>query len=269
MKTYTRKPAYRKKRFVRKPLKSRKTLTKKPYAVATRAYVKKMIHNNIENKKAQDYKANESLNTALNPGAPATIFLLPKLLQGITGGSSTGRIGNEIRLVKGIISGFVNIRPYNASTNHLCTQLVKIWLLSYKPENATTTAQIDWAKYFEVGNTAAGFQTDPLDMLLNVNKDLFIVHETREFKLGTASQSSLTNGTAGQYFDNSPMTQKFYFNWGKYCKTKLKYDDNVSDQPTNRNFFICFQSVNADGSATNNKTPCEFHYVNNMEYEDA
>lgn len=250
-----------------KTVKKRPAIAKK--AVATKAYVKKMIHSNIENKKAQDYAVNQPLATALNPGAPSTVFLLPKLSQGVTGGSATGRIGNEVKLTKGIISGMVNLLPYNAQTNPLCAQMVKIWLLSYKPQNVSTTADIEFSKFFEVGNTAAGFQTDPLDMLLQVNKDLFTLHETRQFRLGNTSQGSLTNSGAGQWYDNSSTSRKFYFNWGKYCKTKLKYDDNVSTTVTNRNFFICFQSVNMDGSATSNKTPCEYHYVNNMEYEDA
>lgn len=258
------------KRSNRRPLRN-KTVKKRASnnKLATRSYVKRMIHTNIENKKAQDYAVNQGLATAVNPGAPKTIFLLPKLSQGVTGGSTTGRLGNEVRLTKGVITGRVNILPYNATSNPLCTQLVKIWLLSYKPQNVTTTSDVEWSKFFEVGNTAAGFQSDPLDMMLQVNKDLFVVHEIRQFKVGSTSQSSLTNSGALQYYDNSPMSKGFYFNWGKYCKTKLKYDDNVSTSPTNRNFMLVFQSVNADGSATDNKTPCEFHYVNNMEYEDA
>jgi len=62
------------------------------------------------------------------------------------------------------------------------------------------------------------------------------------------------------------MSVPFSFSYGKHCKT-LKFDDS-GPVPTNRNMFIVFQAVSANGASGGGYIPAEYHYTNRVDYED-
>ena len=69
------------------------------------------------------------------------------------------------------------------------------------------------------------------------------------------------------YFDNSPMSVPFQFNFGRKLG-KLVYDEDTT-YASNRNMFIVFQVVAANGSNSGGQIMAEYHYTTRVEYEDA
>lgn len=210
------------------------------------------------------YGANNSISTCQPGGVPAGLNLIPILSQGTT---NSTRVGNEIRVTSAYAKGIVNILPYNATSNVLSTPvLVKIWLAYSRKIVATTLGLTDiGSTFFEVNSGNTGFQGNALDMILSPNKDNWVVLDTREFELGATYASSTGPVGTGGYFDNSKMSMPFLFDYGKHLST-LMYDDNNTGC-TNKNLFLVFQVVYADGSSTS-ITPAEVHYNIRVEYVD-
>lgn len=248
--------------YKRKPY--QKTKATKGVSLAVKKFVKRTIHRNIENKTMVFYGANNNISCA-QLTTPTAVNLIPT--QGL-GTSNSTRIGNEITLVKSYIKGYVNLLPYNATTNPLMAPLwVKMWVASSKVVNSNLITSTDVASaFFNTGASTSGFQGNTLDMLLPVNTDSWTIHATKNFKIGLANAWNASSvGIA--YGDNSTMSKPFYFNIRKFIKAPLKYNDSVN-VCSNKNLFLIIQVVNADGTSSA-LTPAEYHYCMEHIYEDA
>lgn len=242
-------------------------LGKKRIPLRFKRYVKRAIHRNMENKCRINYAANQPITTG-----DSTTMTYPLINAVGQNTSDDTRIGNSIRIVKGIYKGCVNLLPYNATTNPQPLPCwVKIWVVR-DLKNAGQLSTMDSAafgRFFRGNGTALGFQSNVLDTTLEVNKDSFRVLYSKMFKLGNSysySGGSPTNGAS--YFDNSPSAKHFSFNWGKWVKKQVKFDDNAS-YAQNANLYIVYQCIACEGSSSSGKQLVEFHYTNTMEYEDA
>jgi len=253
-----------KKRNVRRPRKKmagkRKTVSK-----SVKSYVKKIISSNVEDKMYNQYVTNTGI-TSVAAVTPTNLFLLPQITQGLTTGT---RIGNSIKIKRATTSVIVNLLPYNVTTNFLSAPiLVRVFLIASKFYMGTTFNTSNPASnLFSVSGGNVGPSNSPIDMLLPFNTDLFTIYGEKQFKIGASSATSAGLISTGAYFDNSSMSKKVTFNWGNKFKSAIKFDDN-SGIPSNRNLFLAFVCCNADGSATSS-TPCEYHLVNTVVYEDA
>jgi len=227
---------------------------------AVKQYVKRALGREVERKVISSYAVNQPIMTAIAT-TPTTLSLVPSPIQGI---GKSQRIGNEILVKKATISGYVNLLPYNNTTNTLVAPvMVKMWLFSSKQINTNNVSLTGIANnFFDVINSAIGFQGNMLDLLLTLNKDAYTIHATKQFKLGLTNNPS--NVTVGS--DNSSFSQKFSFSYGKHLG-KLKYDD-TSTIATNKNLFLAFQAVYPDGS-TAAISVAEHHWVTRIEYTDA
>lgn len=242
----------------------KKSVGKKHVSLAIKKYVKRTIHSNLEKKISTFYGANLSINSQTAQNNFQSI--VPQLSQGT---NDSQRIGNQVNITKGMIHGYVNILPYNATSNTLSTAvMVKIWICKYKKTNQASfaTAYNTNTDFFDVGSTNIGFQSNMLDMVLTCNKDDWIWYNTKTFKIGASNATASGQVGSGGYYDNSPMTHAFSFNFGKHLK-KLHFND-TDVIPTNTNLFIVFQAVYADGSSSA-LNPAEYHFVSRVEYEDA
>lgn len=250
---------YRFKRSYRK--RTTKTAKRTPKTtskmVATRGYVKRLIHSNVENK-TQQYIG---LNQSISPLTGFSLNILPQLSQGT---NQVNRIGNEVTVKKGIIRGLVNLLPYNSVTNPLCIQRVRVMVLSMKEDNGGVLSTTGIWQY---GSSALDLQANLGDTMYGINKDKFVKYYDKTFVLGSPSQSSLTNNLAGQHFSNDKFQVPFYCDFSKHIKSKLKYNDSTTIC-TNRNMFLWITSVNADGTATA-VTPAEAHVFLDLQFEDA
>jgi len=233
--------------------------------------VKSVLFREMESKLYTAQAANIDIITT-QTSIPVYKNLTPILAQGIT---NSTRVGNLVDVTSAFITGRINIKPYNVTTNPTPPPvLVKMWLLSNKVNNTDVLsgAGINISSgFFDINSSALGMQGSVLDTLLTVNRDVFTVHSSKIIKLGTSSP-----GTAGNlpvlvtaYADNSPMSVPFYFSFGKYLR-KLKYDD-INTVCTNKNLFLVFQCISADGttSSTNTLAMAEYHYALRINYKDA
>jgi len=260
-KNYRRKPAARAPR--RKY--ARRVYKKKPSLVKT---IKQVIHSQIENKKRNDYAANQSLSYAGSLTNPTYINLTPIPSLGT---SSAGRIGNTIRVVKGQIRGFVNVLPHNATSNtQIAPIMIKMWLCRRVKDNCNIglPGTNDFANFFEAGNTSIGFQSNMLDMMLYNNPNYWTVYSTKTVTLQNNYYSGATPPTTSIHGTNYKVSAPFSFRFEKHLGV-CKFND-ASTYPQNKELFLVFQPVYADGSSSMSAlTLAEVHYTTDLEYEDA
>lgn len=251
----------------------RSGLRRKKVSKSVKRYVKRTIHRQIENKEFLDYFSNmtiQTLSSGTNVGNNCR-NLLPLPAQGT---NTHQRVGSAIKVVRGVIKGHINIKPYDAATNPQGTPLLgKIWIFrdlavtQMQPiQGGSYTTYFD--NFFRGNGTSLPFQGTPLDIDLPINDDLFRVVATKTFKIGASNATATGQVGSGGYFDNSPMSIPFYFNWGKYCKKVIKFNDGGS-YPQNANLYIVCQVVRADGASSGSYQMAEWHMVNHSKYEDA
>lgn len=246
---------------------TKKRFSKKPKVSQTiKKYVKKAIHTNIENKMFTGYNSNQPISTVNGSNVPQYVSLAPAIALGMT---VQNRIGNEIRIVKGQARIVVNLLPYALLSNTaIVPLLVRVIFFSLKQSNTNALTSTFTNNFWQVGSTSVGPQGNILDMLYTPNKELMTVYKDTKFRIGASYVTSTSPVTSNGYYDNSPMTKSLTFNWGKYFKRKIKYDD-TSTVSVNANLFAIFFCVAADGSTSGAQVSAEYHHVNYVEYEDA
>ena len=248
---------YPKPRATRKPRSTRAT-TKPRVSQAVKRYVKRSIHSNIENQTKSVVYLNNAVPSATGYSQP----LIPVLTQG--GTDVEKRRGNEISLRGGYVKGYVNLLPFNGTTNPQSTVHVRMMIVSMKDENVGT---FDATNIWQFGNSSLGVQNNIGDCLYQVNKDLYTVYEQKTVTLGATSLTNTVSTFPPNIMSNLKSTIPFYFNWGKHFKQKLKYNDSDSTC-TNRNCFLFVTASYADGSGLA-LSPVEVHFLNQYDFEDA
>lgn len=245
----------------KRPYKKRAAKRTAGVGKAVKQYVKRALGKEIEMKNWINYGVNQAINTAIAT-TPTYVNLTPTPPQGIT---KSTRIGNEVIVKRAVISGYVNLLPYNNTTNLLVAPvMVKMWLCSARQLNTNNLALTGIANnFFDVVSSSVGFQGNMLDMLLTPNKEVWKIHATKQFQLGLTNNPS--NPTVGS--DNSKFSHKFSFSFAKHLG-KLKWDDSTSNIVTNRNLFLVFQPVYPDGS-TAAISVAEYHHNTRIDYHDA
>lgn len=259
------------KRFLRRPRRKilrRKGLGRKRVSKVVKKYVKSQIHRQIENKERILYAANQSITTS--DRATTTWPLLAGWSQGT---DNYTRIGNAIKIVKGIFKFTVNLLPYDATNNNLIQPTwVRVMVVKDLKNSGQLTSMDSsaFARIFRGNGTGLGFQGNCLDMTLPVNQDYFRVVYSKIFKLGCSGVYNVSpvSANVNSFQDNSPAAKMMTINYGKWCRKLLKFDDG-NTQVINDNLYFVIQPVAADGTATAGKIPIEFHYTNICEYEDA
>jgi len=252
------------KKGVKRPYRRAAKRTGKSSAKYITTICKKVISKAAENKAWFNYGTNIQISNT-NLGTPVYLNLLPSLTQSV---GKSGRVGNEIKVKSGFVRGHINILPYNVTTNPSPPPVyVKIWLVASKTVNTNLFQNTPAStSFFDVVNSSLGFQGNMLDIDWTINKDLFTLYASKTVKLGASFSHSTGPVSYNSYFDNSPMSVPFSFSFGKHVKT-LKYDDTTT-VPTNRNMFLVWQAVNADGSSPTGNVPAEYHYSIRVDYED-
>ena len=228
--------------------------------------IKSSIEKRIEKKFFTDYATNFSIVSAAS-STPTYRSLLPLVAQGA---AKSQRIGNEIHVKKAILNVAVNLLPSQSTTNNTTMPCyVKIWILKYKLENTTNfNSTVSASNFFETNNSSVPFQGSMLDVLLDVDSDLFEVVATRMCKLGTTSYYSAGLTTFPGYLDNSPMSKTFSIDVTKGFPKTIKYNDNASTTPTNCNLFVVWQAVSCSGVSVSGQSMAEYHIGYRVEYTD-
>lgn len=232
-----------------------------------RAYVKRAIHSHIEDKVVFNNNVNQVVSMISGSTPPGFSCIPSNLSQGV---GVQNRVGNSIKCTGGTIDMYVNLLPYNATTN---PQPCPVWIRALLVSNrvlqgvslGTTNASND---FFDYNNGITGLQQNIRDITLPINTDNWIVWDDQRRKLGYSSviaASTVQNTVA--FCDSSPFSVQIKFDYGQYLKSAIKFSDAVNT-PTNKNMYVIVLAAYADGTTTG-ISPAEFHYQNTFKFEDA
>jgi len=261
------KRSYRKKRGAPKKRNYKK---RGGVSLATKRYVKRTIHAQIEDKFNYVANSGERLATpAVNPGL-LTVSMIPytQITQGVGQGQ---RIGNTIRTKRVEFNFSIFPAPYNQSTNSQpVPQEVIMMFGKVKNSRAQQPIASDYAHIWQTGNTSTGPYSTLLDLLGSVNKDYFTVYKVCRFKVGYASSQGSGNTVADQFFANNDFKLNITkrMNITSMVPKIVKFNDGTA-QNTNDGLWMWAWCVNADGSFTAQYQPAEMAYTLNYTFEDA
>lgn len=251
----------------------RKTLKPKVSKVVKK-YVKAQLHRNMENKV---YIQASALNADVNrttTGLPTNINLLPQLTQDA---SQSGRIGNEVRVMRGSLDIMFALHPYSSTNTVAAPAYIKYWICKLAKQNpaaAPTNALPSNAcdDFFEAGSTSGGFLGDERDLVRTINKDTWTVYKSGMLRLGEVAGSTANTGGYTTNLSDSGMRVSYNLRiplTKKMLPTKLKYNDNDS-YVRNTNLWMLIQAVNPNSGVTQvSIIPAEMTYQLRIEYEDA
>lgn len=261
---------YRKRTNRRKPLRKptapkRTVRGKSTFAKRVQQVVTKMA----EKKQTTTTQINDGITTGDNTVLVKSIPLCPILSQG---SAENGRVGNTVNVKYGVISGYINMLPYNSITNTFPALKVRLMLVSYKNRNVSALSAPnlvvgDFDTFFDNGGNGVPFQGNIYDIMAPVNTQRFTLHAQRILELSlSGTNAAYTNTTAP--IQSGSFSKYFKFKFGKHLG-KLIFDDNVgSNYPTNKNLFLLIQPVTADGTARQAGPIAEVHYKIDTQYTD-
>lgn len=253
-------------KYAKKTYKPRKT-TKKTKTVSdtVKAYVKKAIHVQAENKIASNYKdSNLPLipygnSTALGITL-TTIVPLQDALNLSQGAGQGDRIGNSIRPRSFMLRGHI----IAASTENADSPILARMVIFKRKQDIEIPT--DLSDLFQSGNTSVAPTNLPTDMYLPLNKEDYIIYKERKFSVTRNDNDSFAsaNGTNLIQFFKQDLT--------KYIPKKLTYADAAVD-PTNCGIYLICLMCKADGSAfpaasVTGTTQLQLSYSVNLIYED-
>lgn len=258
------KRAYRKRRVSKKKASGRK--------VATRAYVKKILHREVENKSFISFGSGQLIKVQVN-SAPTLgdgfISLIPPV--GL-GNSSSARIGNKIKVLSSTLRLVFTMAPYNAVTNPYVPGVwVKIWIFRFKNANDRTPTTGEWQSFFKGNGSNIPFQGSQLDLTFPVETDIFDIKYTKTIWLTSTSNSANTVPNATSYgFATGKNSVMVNFNLTKHLGS-LIYNDTVTSSVQGKNLYMVCQPIYSQQnvSTANNFAPVLYTYTQTSIYEDA
>lgn len=120
---------------------------------------------------------------------------------------------------------------------------------------------------FDTGASNTGCQANIFDVSAYINDDSYELVSEKVVKLSSASGSTnIPSTTTGTIFDNGPASVPFRFDFGSKLGLCL-YNDS-STGCTNKNLFLVFQAVYANGASSGAGQLAEMNYAYRADYTD-
>jgi len=261
------KRSYRKKRGITKKRSYKK---RGGVSVATKRYIKRTIHSQIENKIESADTQNGFISSYYASTSLFTLTCIPytAIVQGLGQGD---RIGNVIKTRSCFMNYSIAPYQYDAVFNPIPRPcIVMVFFGKLKNSKPTAPTSSDYAKLYQTGNSSIGPYSTPLDLIKAFNKDYFTIYKVFQHKLGFAiNTNSGANVASASYANNDfklMITNKV--NLTKMCPKTLKFND-TTNTPTNDGLYMWALTVNADGVATTNTKVAQIWTSNTYTYEDA
>lgn len=251
----------------------RKPVTKaKGVSQAVARYVKTVLHKNIENK-VVNYKDQISfasyqaqLDLSVQPIYPSISVL--QIPQGVGQGQ---RCGNTIKTRRlGLKYTLFPIKQVpNEQNDQPTPQDVIVWIGYLKNNRQTEPSIVDFAAFFQEGNTAVSPVGNLWDLMSQVNTDLFTICKVFRHKVGNAIYTDYAGIKPSNYYSNND----YKLNCGmtvdltKYINKTIKFDDDslVSDT----GLYMWMTAVNADSTIDQFTTKVGMYWNLEYQYEDA
>lgn len=268
------KRGYAKRSRTRKPARRGRKYVKKSAGVTTavKAYVKRALGRNIENKKDWNSGANITVSNviAAQPYFQALNWQTAQQISGSYSNQGT-RVGNQLTVKRAILKGSLNMKPYDLTNNPLIKdQLVSVVVFKLRQyaNGINPTQTTYFSKMFQQGNTTAGILNTPLDHITPFNQDVAMIKAVRRFKMGFSSQATFTQPS--QQANNDFNYQKYFtIDLTRFYKKIQRFNDGTSDA-TNDNLFFMILTAPADNSAYSAPTgPLLLEWYWDATFEDA
>lgn len=266
---------YRKKRVAKRTYtkKSKKSSRKTPkVSNAVAAYVKKVVHKNIENKTVSDknylafdnYIAQPGMNCSpLMPGT--TTLVIPQ------GTGQSERVGNTITTRKLLLK--YCLYPVKQDTGLNPQPLPKevvVWIGYLKNNRMLQPGVTEFQRLFQDGNTASSPVGNLWDTMLPINSDLFHICRTFRHKMGNAVYTDYSGIKPSNYYINNDfkLNCNNVVDLTKYLNKTLKFDD--ATVICDSGLYMWTTAVNADGTTeTNAIYSVGMNWTLRFDYEDA
>jgi len=265
-----RKKSYKKRNY-------KKRIYKKPKVTqAIKAYVKRTIHTNQENKIAfiafdslplYNYAFAGSLyQSCTAPLTPYTSYL--SITQG-TGVSN--RIGNQISVRRAYLKILLVSAPVDATNNITPTpQIINLFIYGTKPsyDSLSVIQNASLNSFFDSGNSYIGITSDLSDNMYDLNKDIIIPHMRKQYKLGSSTYFTPTNQQAF-YNNDHKLNYIIKIDVTKWYPKKIIWNDTATT-PTTRNLYFTLESCNSTGTAAPAQNiPVFYSWSMELQYEDS
>lgn len=260
-------PSYKRPRVSSSTTVKKRYISKKAVKVApsVRKYVQNAIVRNQEIKTCDNYIGITPVSPWLPAATPSgngiTFPLLPIISQG-TG--SANRIGNEIKLHKNILRLSLGYRATNIYPTSVICYIVSTVRTAAQGSNLDIP---DYTNFFKVGSTSSTFQGNVMDWNFEVNPEYLKLHKKMVFDIAPIDVTVVgKNVTTG----NSRSIWNVEIDLSKYVTGKLRYDDNDSNFPTNKNLYFVLQPFFDNMSDTAAAAGmANMSFCNHIEFTDA
>lgn len=263
------------KRVLRKRVYKRKSVAK--VSKATKRYVKKALHSQIENKIVSINQTlsfgniSESPDLNLYPVLPYSGFT--SIPQGVGAGS---RVANRCKVMKVLLKYVLYAEAYNGTTNPIPQpQEVQMFLLNLKAASGILPTSAQLNGLVQLGSASVPLSGNISDIAINSwNTDVFNVRSWTH-KVGYSGYTGTTvsgpNTQQAQYWQNNDFKLNVIrkMDITKHVASQMRFDDGGSTH-LGKNVFFGFQAVNANGSTAGSTIlPVRINYWIDIIYEDA
>ena len=263
---------FTKKRTMKKRV-YKKRVFKKKVSTAIKAYVKRTIHADIENKTIQVNSGTsfgnvqESPDFNAYPMAPiAGIWSIPQ------GGTQGARIGNKIQIRKVMLNYILRPAPYDPVVNVLpqpCEVQLLLGFVKQQPTIIPTGFEI--ASLFQNGSVTSAPIGSLRDIISIINTDYWTIKKRWTHKVGFSQNAGTGGLAASQYFSNNDFKMNIVkkINITKMLPKTFTFNDGFGTC-TNRNLFFMFYAVSSNGSILGpTQLPTNIEFWIDYVFEDA
>ncbi len=146
----------------------------------------------------------------------------------LQGDSNSDRIGNKIKIKSVHLKLIIMPLNYNSTTNPTPRPHDVRMIICHS--KATPTAPIVSSTFFDSNNATVSPQDDLSDMLLDVNKDIYVVSSDKKFKVGYTTMAGTGANPGNQYFANNDYKYNKFIQMDitKYCPASVVWNDDSS-----------------------------------------
>jgi len=253
----------------RAPLRA-KTLKVSP---AVKAYVKRTIHRDQENK-VVNINSSTVFGNVLEDAVMNVYPILPYTGYGVIsqGVGAGARIGNECKIRKVMLKYVLNPLPYSATSNPFPAPVeVDLFLGHLKGCPGELPNAGDFNILFQSGNTSFAPVGSLNDLISDVNNDYWTIKKRWRHKIGYSTYTGSGSIATQQYFANNDFNLNAIkkLDITRFVHKTMKFNDtNNTLQGTNLFFF--YQAVSATGNVNTAATiPCQISFWIDIHYEDA
>jgi len=199
---------------------------------------------------------------------PLTPTVGQQLGQGV---GMSQRIGNKVRITKATLEIIVYPAPYDNQGNevNLLPQPYDVRMIICHGKQ-TPSEVIVSGTFFDNGNTTRSPTDNLQDMMIPVNKDLYVVSKDIKFKVGNADYEGNASSTVNNYYANNDYKLNYMrkFDITKYLPKNIEWNDSQAI-PSSFIPSACFFIAPAVGTNTpTGQFPLEYYSEIQIDFTD-